>query len=72
MTRRRALLHHFTCLAYTFIQRVGVMKVAERIAFANAFALALAERLNIPLVTTDHHEFDAIKRKGHFRCMWLR
>jgi predicted nucleic acid-binding protein len=55
-----------------FIQRVGVMKVEERISFADAFALALAERLNIPLVTTDHHEFDAIERKGHFRFLWLR
>jgi hypothetical protein len=55
-----------------FMQRVGVTKVAERISFANAFALALAERFNIPLVTTDHHECDAIKRKGHFRFMWLR
>jgi len=56
----------------TFIQRVGVIKVEERISFADAFALALAERLNIPLVTTDHHEFDAIERKGHFRFLWLR
>ena len=55
-----------------FIQRVGVIKVEERISFADAFALALAERLNIPLVTTDHHEFDATERKGHFRFMWLR
>jgi hypothetical protein len=45
-----------------FIQRVGVMKVEERISSIDAFALALAERLNIPLVTTDHHEFDAVER----------
>jgi hypothetical protein len=50
----------------------GVIKVEERPSFADAFALALAERLNIPLVTTDHHEFDAIERKGHFRFLWLR
>jgi predicted nucleic acid-binding protein len=55
-----------------FIQRVGIIKVEERISFADGFALALAERLNIPLVTTDHHEFDAIERKGYFRFMWLR
>jgi hypothetical protein len=55
-----------------FIQRVGVIKVEERIAFADAFALALAERLNIPLVTTAHYEFDAVERKGHVRFMWLR
>jgi predicted nucleic acid-binding protein len=55
-----------------FIQRVGIIKVEERISFADAFALALAERLNIPLITTDHHEFDAIEQKGHFQFIWLR
>lgn len=54
------------------IQRVGVVKVAERISFADAFALALAERLHVPLITTDHHEFDAIEQKGLFRFLWLR
>jgi predicted nucleic acid-binding protein len=56
----------------TFIQRVGGVKVEERIAFADALALALAERLNIPLITTDHHELDAVEQKGHFRFVWLR
>jgi predicted nucleic acid-binding protein len=55
-----------------FIQRVGIIKVEEHASFADAFALALTERLNIPLVTTDHHEFHAIERKGHFRFLWLR
>ena len=40
--------------------------------YADAFALALAERLSVPLVTTDHHEFDAVERKGHVRFLWLR
>lgn len=55
-----------------FIQRVGIIKVEERVSFADAFALALSERLDVPLITTDHHEFDAVERKGHFRFMWLR
>jgi predicted nucleic acid-binding protein len=49
-----------------------VIKVEERVSFADAFALALAERLSVPLVTTDHHEFDPIEEKGHFRFLWLR
>ncbi len=57
---------------YSDIQRVGVIKVEERVSYADAFALALAERLHLPLVTTDHHEFDAIEQKGHFRFLWLR
>jgi predicted nucleic acid-binding protein len=55
-----------------FIQRVGVVKVTEHVSFADAFALALAERLHVPLLTTDHHEFDAIEPKGIFRFLWLR
>ena len=58
--------------ADAFIKRVGVVKVAERVSFADAFALALAERLNVPLITTDHHEFDAIEQRGLFRFLWLR
>jgi predicted nucleic acid-binding protein len=49
-----------------------VIKVEEHVSFADAFALALAERLGLPLITTDHHEFDAVKKKGHFCLVWLR
>jgi len=55
-----------------FIQRVGVLKVAERVSFADAFALALAERVHVPLITTDYHEFDAIEQRGPLRFLWLR
>jgi predicted nucleic acid-binding protein len=50
-----------------FIQRVGAIKIEERVSFANAFALTLPERLQMPLLTTDHHVFDSIKKQGHFR-----
>jgi hypothetical protein len=52
-----------------FMQRVGILKVEERISCADAFALALvlADRPTIPLMTTDHHEFDAVEQKGHLR-----
>jgi predicted nucleic acid-binding protein len=55
-----------------FIQRVGTIKITERVSFADAFALALSERLRVPLVTTDHHEFDSVEQKGSFRFLWLR
>jgi predicted nucleic acid-binding protein len=55
-----------------FIQRAGTIKVAERVSFADAFALALSERLQVPLVTTDHHEFDPVEQRGLFRFLWLR
>jgi predicted nucleic acid-binding protein len=55
-----------------FIKRVGTIKIEEKVSFADAFALALAERLQVPLVTTDHHEFDPIEQKGRVRFLWLR
>jgi predicted nucleic acid-binding protein len=55
-----------------FIQRDGTIKVVERVSLADAFALALSEGLQVPLVTTDHHEFDAVERRGDFRFLWLR
>jgi predicted nucleic acid-binding protein len=55
-----------------FIKRVGTIKIEEKVSVADAFAPALAERLQVPLVTTDHHEFDPIEQKGRFRFLWLR
>jgi predicted nucleic acid-binding protein len=55
-----------------FVKRVGTIKIEEKVSFADAFALGLAERLQVPLVTTDHHEFDPIERRERFRFLWLR
>lgn len=55
-----------------FLQRVGEIKVEERVSFADSFALALSERLQIPVVTTDRHEFGPVEGKGLFRFVWLR
>jgi hypothetical protein len=44
----------------------------RRISFADTFAFALAARRNIPLITPDQHEFDAVEQKRYSRIMWLR
>lgn len=45
---------------------------AEKVSFADAFALARVECLRVLLVTTDHHEFDPIEPKGRLQFRWLR
>jgi predicted nucleic acid-binding protein len=47
------------------------LRAEANVSFADAFALALAERLQVPLVTTDHLKFDPIDQKGRLRFLWL-
>lgn len=44
---------------------VGRLKAhITRISLADCFAVALALRLNLPVLTSDHHEFDNILAQG--------
>jgi len=43
-----------------FWQRVGNLKARGRISLADCFGIALAQHLGGEIVTSDHHEFDAL------------
>jgi len=45
-------------------KKAGHLKARGRIALADAFAVALAEREHSTLVTSDHHEFDPLLASG--------
>ena len=50
-----------TDLDTAFWQSVGDLKInPDKLSLADCFALALAQRENGTLVTSDHHEFDPI------------
>lgn len=55
-----------------FVKRVGRWKATQRIAYADAYALATAEDIRVPLVTVDHREFDPIEAAGLLQFVWLR
>ena len=55
-----------------FIELIGKYKTSYRVSYADCFVLALAERENASVVTTDHHEFDAIANAGKLSFYWLR
>lgn len=52
--------------------RVAEFKSRGRLSLADAFALGLAAIRGVPLVTADHHEFDAIERAGLATFEWIR
>ena len=54
------------------LRGVGRFKVYEKVSFADSFALAFARIKLGKLVTTDHHEFDEIDKKGSVEFYWLR
>lgn len=50
----------------------GQFKVAYRVSLADSIALGLAQELGARLVSSDHHEFDAIDADQSARFCWIR
>ena len=56
-----------------FWQQAGYHKALHRrVSLANCLCIALAQRINGTLVTTDHHEFDAIAPLGLCPILFIR
>ncbi len=55
-----------------FWQEVGRHKATNRVSLADCFAIALANRVNGELITSDHHEFDPIADQGICRVQFIR
>jgi predicted nucleic acid-binding protein len=47
-------------------------KLSYNISVADSFALATAKTEKAMLVTSDHHEFDAIDKAGEIGFLWIR
>ena len=54
------------------LESAARFKAHFRISIADAVALAVAHSRNAPLVTSDHHEFDALETAGQSRFIWIR
>lgn len=55
-----------------FWQEVGRFKATNKASLADCFAIVLANRVGGELVTSDHHEFDAIAAQGTCRIRFIR
>lgn len=54
------------------IQLAAYYKTTYSMSVADSFALALATQLDASLVSTDHHEFDAVDKSDEVAFFWLR
>lgn len=56
----------------SFWQAAGRYKAENKASLADCFAIALADRVGAEIVTSDHHEFDAIAEKGICSVKFIR
>jgi PIN domain nuclease of toxin-antitoxin system len=55
-----------------FLKDASLIKTTHKLSLADTFGVALARRLNAPLVSTDHHELDAINSAGVCQVLFIR
>ena len=48
------------------------IKTGYKISLADSFALGEASVMSAPLITSDHHEFDAVEKNEKISFKWIR
>jgi predicted nucleic acid-binding protein len=54
------------------MRQAAHFKTAHKMSLADSIALGLAKHLIARVVTTDHHEFDAVEKTAAVQFYWLR
>ena len=54
------------------LRQAGKLKIAYKISLADAMVLSQATIENAVVVTSDHHELDAVARDGEIKFLWIR
>jgi PIN domain nuclease of toxin-antitoxin system len=54
------------------LRRAGKLKIAHRMSLADAILIAQASINAAVVVTSDHHELDAIDKNGIAEFLWIR
>lgn len=55
-----------------FLKDASHLKTLYKMSLADTFAVALARRLGVELISTDHHELDALAVAGVCRITFIR
>ena len=56
----------------SLLRSVGKIKVDERVSLGDAFALGFAKLRHAKVMSSDHHEFDAVAEKDEIQFEWIR
>jgi PIN domain nuclease of toxin-antitoxin system len=59
-------------MSQPFLHRVGQLKARGGISLADCFCIELAQTLSGQVVTSDHHEFDALVPLGIVPILFIR
>ena len=62
----------YDVLTDELFRKAGNFKVNYNVSLADSMALAQAFVEQAPLVTTDHHEMDAVEKDGQVGFLWVR
>ncbi len=54
------------------IEEMGFFKLQYKTSFADLFVLATAKLQDAIIITSDHHEFDAVEKSGNLKFEWIR
>jgi predicted nucleic acid-binding protein len=55
-----------------FLKQAAEFKARHKMSVTDSFLLAQATRLDASVITSDHHEFDAVEQAGLCRFAWMR
>ena len=59
-------------LTKLFIRQIGYFKVNYKVSFADCFVLALSTVKKAIVISSDHHEFDAVEKSKIVSFFWIR
>jgi len=59
-------------LTQLFIRQIGYFKVNYKVSFADCFVLALSTVKKAIVISSDHHEFDAVEKSKIVSFFWIR
>jgi len=59
-------------MSQPFLHQVGQLKARGRISIADCFCITLAQTVSGQVVTSDHHEFDALVSLGIVPVLFIR